>query len=80
MAELYCLPEKGILVVHDGYDLLFISTKVVENEVSYDVMSKSERFVEKFNEWLETNGINLQEQEPKEVKYVVLAFKEYSTL
>lgn len=80
MAELYCLPEKGILVVHDGYDLLFISTKVVDNEVSYDVMSKSERFVEKFNEWLKTNGINLQELEPKEVKYVVLAFKEYLTV
>ena len=52
----------------------------MENEVSYDVMSKNERFVEKFNEWLETNGINLQELEPKEVKYVVLAFKEYLTL
>ena len=80
MAELYCIPEKGILVVHDGYDLLFISTKIVENEVSYENKSKSERFVEKFNEWLETNGINLQELEPKEVKYVVLAFKEYLTL
>ena len=80
MAELYCIPEKGILVVHDGYDLLFISTKVEDNKISYDVMSKSERFVEKFNNWLETNGINLQELEPKEVKYVVLAFKEYLTL